>query len=180
MDLMYGSGPDYDLSLQEMIEGDLKSGNDYLGKVPYASEDFLDMQMGDLGSGGGPGLFGEYGFEELGMHFDSSENLYLDALSDHHHVSVVSNNPSSTKSVTVVGGGAASSSSGGVGGGVVKSAAVGVPRHSRQSSINKSTSSVYITSWNSLLNRSDVSKGISFEESLGIMVSGLSISYFLI
>jgi hypothetical protein len=217
MDLMYGSGGDYDLSLQEMIEGDLKSGNECLGKMSYSTnmDDFLDMQMHDFNSaanGGGGSLFGEDGFEEFGMHFDSRINSddygFLDSLTGGDVVSVTSSNhfnsqqnqnrvgllKSSSSGVgptttslnlnsslkKMSGGGGSTSSNGGIvgsgGGGNVGIVNITRNNPSSRQSVHKSSSSsttpsVYVTSWSSLLNRSDVSKVISFEESCGIMVS---------
>lgn len=236
MDLMYGSGLSseseigdlkYSFSLIDEME-DLLSSSSAASSVisssispPGSSKSLEDFMLEDLhctGSGDKEGaasrdhlLFGEDGFEEFGMRFESPHNRgglagdpfdIFDNFLDHSppptKISVVTVNPTTLSSSTNTKGlRSVVAASVGVSRKVVVSSSSATasnglgPRNTKNNSVNnsgsvsgsssssnnnnslnsvKSAPSIYV--WNGLgfLNRSD-SKGISFEESCGIMVS---------
>lgn len=170
------------------MEGDLK-GNledaEVLSELspPGSSKSLEDFMLEDLNScgedGDNGGLFGEEGFEEFGMRFDARTTDPFDIFDNFLEDSTSTSSRSSPSSNTVVlknGNGtttgklALSLTNGKVSKVVVTSG--GVTRNSRQIN-NKSAPSIYLWSGLSgfLTRSSEGSKGISFEESCGIMVS---------
>ncbi|XP_021957756.1 uncharacterized protein LOC110853746 isoform X2 [Folsomia candida] len=233
MDLMYGGGgcgSSRKLSLEEMMEGDLKYSFDDMDLLlqvpsdlspPGSSKSLEDFMLEDLNSCGderGDFLFGEEGLEEFGMRFDSTggrgdegidifDNFVVEerlrvcsnnnndvatttkvvATTTSKENSVLNKNNLQQKAVSVSINGKVSKVV--VQNGLVRNGTttttgtttkLGVNSNLLVSSATKSGggggsgSSIYVWNGISFLNR-EVSKGISFEESCGIMVDPSSI-----
>jgi hypothetical protein len=71
MDLMYGCGAEFDISLQELIECDLKSEMD---RIIAAAGSNADL-MTELANGP---LLSEEGFDEFAIQFDTHDHRLLD------------------------------------------------------------------------------------------------------
>ncbi|OXA50219.1 hypothetical protein Fcan01_15240 [Folsomia candida] len=229
MDLMYGGGgcgSSRKLSLEEMMEGDLKYSFDDMDLLlqvpsdlspPGSSKSLEDFMLEDLNSCGderGDFLFGEEGLEEFGMRFDSTggrgdegidifDNFVVEerlrvcsnnnndvatttkvvATTTSKENSVLNKNNLQQKAVSVSINGKVSKVV--VQNGLVRNGTttttgtttkLGVNSNLLVSSATKSGggggsgSSIYVWNGISFLNR-EVSKGISFEESCGIMGS---------
>ena len=101
MDLMYGCGAEFDISLQELIECDLKSEMD---RIMAAAGSNADL-MTELANGP---LLSEEGFDEFAIQFDTHDHRLLDPYGlsiGLGHSSIISKTTSSPHRITAISGG---------------------------------------------------------------------------